>query len=196
MFLLDLAMNVELKFVTPNALEQIGEYAGICYNSSLEKGACVKRAISCKDRGHLATLRFAHATFHVSGISRTCSHQFVRSKHLEFLQRSQRYCNESETPFVVPTKDPDLSSIITASYQASLDTYNKLIAAGVKKEDARFVLPNGGTTELVVVGNFQAWLDFIKLRADKHAQWEIRDVAKEINNILSGHAPGLFNWMP
>lgn len=189
-------MNVELKFVTPNALEQIGEYAGICYNSSLEKGACVKRAISCKDRGHLATLRFAHATFHVSGISRTCSHQFVRSKHLEFLQRSQRYCNESETPFVVPTEDPDLSSIITASYQASLDTYNKLIAAGVKKEDARFVLPNGGTTELVVTGNFQAWLDFIKLRADKHAQWEIRDVAKEINNILSGHAPGLFNWMP
>jgi len=196
MFSLDLAMNVELKFVTPNALEQIGEYAGICYNSSLEKGACVKRAISCKDRGHLATLRFAHATFHVSGISRTCSHQFVRSKHLEFLQRSQRYCNESETSFVVPTKDPDLSSIITTSYQASLDTYNKLIEAGVKKEDARFVLPNGGTTELVVVGNFQAWLDFIKLRADKHAQWEIRDVAKEINNILSGHAPGLFNWMP
>jgi len=189
-------VNVELKFVTPNALEQIGEYAGICYNSSLEKSACVKRAISCKDRGHLATLRFAHATFHVSGISRTCSHQFVRSKHLEFLQRSQRYCNESETPFVVPTKDPDLSAVITASYQASLDTYNKLIAAGVKKEDARFVLPNGGTTELVVTGNFQAWLDFIKLRADKHAQWEIREVAKEINNILSEHAPGLFNWMP
>jgi len=196
MFLLGQAMHVELKFVTPNALAQIGEYAGICYNSNLEEGTCIKRAISCKDKGHLATLRFAHATFHVSGISRTCSHQFVRSKHLEFLQRSQRYCNESETPFVVPTKDPDLSAVITASYKASLDTYNKLIESGVKKEDARFVLPNGGTTELVVTGNFQAWLDFIKLRADKHAQWEIRDVAKEINNILSGHAPGLFNWMP
>jgi len=196
MFLLDLAMNVKLEYVTPNSLELIGRFAGICYNSNLETAACTKRAISCKDKGHLATLRFAFATFHVSRISRTCSHQFVRSKHLDFLQRSQRYCNESETPFVVPTKDPDLSSIITASYKASLDTYNKLIAAGVKKEDARFVLPNGGTTELVVTGNFQAWLDFIKLRADKHAQWEIRDVAKEINNILSGHAPGLFNWMP
>ena len=196
MFLLDLAMNVELLFVTPNSLEFIGQCAGICYNSSQDPKASVKRAISCKDKGHLATLRFAHATFHISGISRTCSHQLVRSKFLDFLQRSQRYCNESETPFVVPTKDPDLSAVITASYQASLDTYNKLIESGVKKEDARFVLPNGGTTELVVVGNFQAWLDFIKLRADKHAQWEIRDVAKEINNILSGHAPGLFNWMP
>lgn len=196
MFLLGQAMYVELKFITPNALAQIGEYAGICYNSSLKEGACIKRAISCKDKGHLATLRFAHATFHVSGISRTCSHQFVRSKHLDFLQRSQRYCNESETSFVIPTKDPDVSAIINASYQASLDTYNRLIEAGVKKEDARFVLPNGGTTELIVTGNFQAWLDFITLRADTHAQWEIREVAKTINNILSEHAPGLFNWMP
>ena len=45
-------MNVELKFITPNALKQIGEYAGICYNSSLEETACVKRAVSCKDKGH------------------------------------------------------------------------------------------------------------------------------------------------
>jgi len=189
-------MQITLKHITPNALEFIGELAGICYNSKNEPTANVKRALHCKNSGHLATLRFATAVFHIQGISRTCSHQMVRSKFLEFLQRSQRYCNESETPFVVPTEDPDLSAVITASYKASLDTYNKLIAAGVKKEDARFVLPNGGTTELVVTGNFQAWLDFIKLRADKHAQWEIREVAKEINNILSGEAPGLFNWMP
>ena len=89
-----------------------------------------------------------------------------------------------------------MAPTIVAAYKASLDTYNKLIAAGVKKEDARFVLPNGGTTELVVTGNFQAWLDFIKLRADTHAQYEIRHVAKTINNILSEHAPGLFDWMP
>lgn len=189
-------MLVELKFVTPNALQQIGEYAGICYNSSMDSGSCVKRAVSCKDKGHLATLRFAHATFHVSGISRTCSHQFVRSKHLDFLQRSQRYCNESEAEFVVPTKDPDIAALITASYQDSLAQYKKLLSAGVKKEDARFVLPEATTTELIVTGNFQAWLDFISLRADTHAQLEIREVAKTINNILSDHAPGLFNWMP
>lgn len=191
-----MSVKVELKFVTPNALAQIGEYAGICYNSNLEEGTCIKRAISCKDKGHLATLRFAHATFHVSGISRTCSHQFVRSKHLDFLQRSQRYCNETETDFVVPPVSPDMAAIITASYQTALVQYKTLLAAGIKKEDARFVLPNGGTTELIVTGNFQAWLDFIKLRADKHAQWEIREVAKIINNKLSEHAPGLFDWMP
>ena len=191
-----MAMNVELKFITPNALQQIGEYAGICYNSSLEETACIKRAVSCKDKGHLATLRFAHATFHVSGISRACSHQFVRSKHLDFLQRSQRYCSEKETIFVLPESFKDDPEVL---YQLAKQQYlyNNLIASGVKKEDARFVLPEATTTELIVTGNFQAWLDFIKLRADKHAQWEIREVAKTINNILAKELDNqLFGWMP
>jgi thymidylate synthase (FAD) len=75
--------------------------------------------------------------------------------------------------------------------------YERLIKEGVKKEDARFVLPEATTTELVVTGNFQAWIDFIKLRADKHAQWEIREVARTINNILAQELDNqLFHWMP
>ena len=176
------------------ALEHIGRCAGICYNSSLEPNACVKRAVSCKDKGHLATLRFAHATFHVSGISRACSHQFVRSKHLDFLQRSQRYCSEQDTSFVYPGTQEDFK--ISGLYQRAMAVYKELIAAGVKKEDARFVLPEGTTTELVVVGNLQAWLDFVRLRADKHAQWEIRAVAREINNQLAAKLNPLFTWIP
>ena len=189
-------MNVELLNITPNALEFIGRCAGICYNSSMDTGSCIKRAVSCKDKGHLATLRFAHATFHISGISRVCSHQFVRSKHLDFLQRSQRYCKESDAGFVIPpSKDWELAFDIHNKY--CLDLYNKLIREGVKKEDARFVLPEATETELIVTGNFQAWLDFIKLRADTHAQWEIREVAKTINNILSKELDNqLFHWMP
>lgn len=189
-------MNVELLDVTDHPLLRIGQYAGICYNSSQEEEPSVKRAVACKDRGHLATLRFAYATFHVSGISRTCSHQFVRSKHLDFLQRSQRYCKEDEASFVMPVLDAELTKAVEAHYDRSMALYRKLLDNGVKKEDARFVLPESTETELIVTGNFQAWLDFIKLRGDVHAQWEIRTVAKTINNILAQQAPGLFNWMP
>jgi thymidylate synthase (FAD) len=191
-------MKVELLHSTPDALAFIGKCAGICYNSSTEREPSIKRAIQCKDKGHLATLRFAHATFHVSGISRACSHQFVRSKHLDFLQRSQRYCKEDEATFVLPnTGDIALNNEILTSYKLSSDCYKFLLASGVKKEDARFVLPEATTTELIVTGNFQAWLDFINLRADKHAQWEIREVAKEINNLLAKELDNqLFNWMP
>lgn len=187
-------MKVELLHVTPNALESIGKYAGICYGSSTDTDSCIRRAISCREKGHLATLRFAHATFHVSGISRICSHQFVRSKHLDFLQRSQRYCKEDEAQFVYPGTTSD--TLISGAYQSAMAKYKELLALGVKKEDARFVLPEGTQTELIVTGNLQSWLDFIKLRADTHAQWEIRQVAKIINNHLASECNGLFNWIP
>jgi len=197
MFLLGQAMNVELLDITPNALEKIGQYAGICYNSSMDSNSCVRRAISCKDKGHLATLRFASAVFRVSGISRICSHQFVRSKHLDFLQRSQRYCKESNADYVVPNLTKEQEETYYIAIQAAKRTYDNLLSLGMKKEDARFVLPEATTTELIVVGNFQAWLDFISLRADTHAQWEIRDVAKTINNILAKELDNnLFTWMP
>jgi len=189
-------MNVELLNITPNSLEFIGKCAGICYSSSTDTAACIKRAVACKDKGHLATLRFAYATFHISGISRTCSHQFVRSKHLDFLQRSQRYCSEKDTDFVYPPSVENNLDVETL-YAHALGLYEELIKKGIKKEDARFVLPEATTTELVVTGNFQAWLDFIELRADKHAQWEIREVAKTINNILAKELDNqLFEWMP
>jgi thymidylate synthase (FAD) len=187
-------MHVELLHITPDALAFIGKCAGICYGSSTERELSIKRAVSCKDKGHLATLRFAHATFHVSGVSRICSHQFVRSKHLDFLQRSQRYCKEDEAQFVYPGTKEDFK--ISGLFQKAQAVYNELLAAGVKKEDARFVLPEGTATELIVTGNLQAWLDFIRLRSGPEAQREIREVAITINNILSEHCPGLFNWIP
>lgn len=186
-------MGVNLEFITPNAVEMIGRFASICYDSNKSKESCIRRATSCKDKGHLATMRFAHAVFHVYGISRACSHQMVRSRHLDFLQRSQRYCNEEDRGFIMPpnlTSDQEelfASGLFEAKY-----IYEQLIDSGIRKEDARFILPEGAETELYVVGNLQAWKDFISLRATKHAQWEIRQVAIDINNLLSDHCPELF----
>jgi len=189
-------MKVTLVQHTPNPEEHIGLLAGICYGKTGEQSPeqCIKRAYHCVTKGHLSTLRFAHATFLVEDISRICSHQFVRSKHLDFLQRSQRYCNEGEIESVMP------DSIMSSKYHIDVWEiqnhakwlYDKLIADGFKKEDARFILPQGTTTELLVVGNFQAWYDFIKLRSGKEVQWEIRAVAHEINRQLHGIAPNIF----
>jgi thymidylate synthase (FAD) len=187
-------MKVTLEHITPNAEEFIGRMAAICYDANLDPAACTRRAAKCSRDGHLATLRFASAVFHIEGISRVCSHQFVRSKHLDFLQRSQRYCKEVDTEFVTP--DNAFAYDYQRHYQHCLALYHSLIKEGVKKEDARFVLPEATHTEMNVVGNLQAWMDFIKLRDDPHAQWEIRNVARTINNILAEHCPNIFFWRP
>lgn len=188
-------MKVELVDITPNAEEKIGGYAGECYNAKKDKESCIRRAKKCMDDGHLSTLRFAIACFHITGISRVCSHQLVRSKHLDFLQQSQRYVNQKDAEFSVPEANITKQLQIKSHYSDCLNLYNELISGGMKKEDARFVLPEATHTSLYVVGNLQAWKDFIKLRADKHAQLEIREVAKEINNLLNKECPNLFHWM-
>ncbi len=168
---------------------KIGRFAAICYDSAVDDEACIRRTKSCTNKGHLATLRFAYATFKIEGISRACSHQLVRSKHLDYLQESQRYVEQDEVEFIYPTDDDSFDVI----YETCIKAYRELLNKGIKKEDARYVLPNAATTSLYVTGNFQAWRDFINLRSGKEVQWEIRAVAHEINRQLKEIAPNVFD---
>jgi thymidylate synthase (FAD) len=178
----------------------IGMAAGICYGKfeTSTREQHIKRAAHCVNSGHLSTLRFAHAVFRIEGISRICATQILRSKHLDFLQRSQRYTEKQKTiypPILLNYNNElsdDLDAMIDNLAMASDLAYAQAISEGVKKEDARFLLLQGAETELIVVGNFQAWIDFINLRETKEAQWEIRAVATEIREQLATIAPNIF----
>lgn len=186
-------MQVELVDYTQDAERKIGLYASICYDSKTDEESCLRRAKHVANNGHLACLRFATATFRISGISRICSHQFVRSKHLDFLQRSQRYVEEDNTGFISPDSFGSYTTDVRDIYNDLLYYYNDMIKQGIKKEDARFILPQAIETELYVTGNFQAWQDFINLRKYKAAQWEIQEVATRIERQLNNIAPNIFN---
>lgn len=180
-----------------NAEEHIGRMAAICYDADTSADACIRRAIKCKDSGHLATMRFAFATISVDGISRVCSHQLVRMAHAGILQRSQRYVKESNVEFIDPPALLDcpewyrnawakVQADAEALYLSAVD--QKLL----KKEDARYILPQGCATGVNLCLNFQGWQDMLRNRDDKHAQWEIRNVASEIRKLLIVIAPGIF----
>jgi len=190
-------MKIELIRITPDAEAAIGEDASECYDSKTDRDSCIKRAGHCVDSGHLATLRFAHATVRISGISRVCSHQLVRVAHAGILQRSQRYVKEAAVEYVDP---PALASVDWEDTMEWRDIqrraealYLKLVdEKHMKKEDARYILPQGCTTSLRMCLNFQAWRDLLGNRRDKAAQWEVRDVANEIYRLLNNEAPRIF----
>ena len=173
--------------------QNLGRFAGICYG---REGNDDKRLAHIIDVGHLSVLRFGHAVFKVEGISRVCLAQLTRSKHLDYLVRSSRYCDESDAEFVRPEGFNKLDK----SHQIKLDLlenalrdyYIELRESGMSKQDARFWLPQAQATELYVAGNYQAWKDFIKLRNTKHAQAEVRNVAAEIERQLKELAPIIF----
>jgi len=66
----------------------------------------------------------------------------------------------------------------------ALKTYNSLLKRGVAPEQARFVLPQGMYTEWYWTGSLAAFARVYKLRSDPHAQWEVQEYAKAINEII------------
>ena len=59
----------------------------------------VKKVISS---GHLSTIEHIQVSFAVSNISRSCSHQLVRHRHMSFSQKSQRYVKENQFEYLIP----------------------------------------------------------------------------------------------
>lgn len=70
-----------------------------------------------------------------------------------------------------------------------LDQYQCLLNAGVCAEQARMVLPQNTMTEWIWSGTLLAFIRVCKLRLDKHAQKETRDVAELIGNNVKTHFP-------
>ena len=65
-------------------------------------------------------------------------------------------------------------------------SYKQAIEDGIKPEDARFFLPEATKTNLTCGMNLREFFNFLNLRLDQHAQWEIRELAEEMfNQVLN-----------
>ena len=136
---------------------------------------------------HLNTDYSGYAMFYIEGISRIATHQLVRHTSLNFSQRSQRYVNEKDNEVYIP--DTIQNQNVIESFKA-LDRhlqklYDKFVNEyKIKIEDARYILPSGRKSTIVVSGTLRWINDFIEKRLDNHAQKEIRDIAYRMKNIL------------
>jgi thymidylate synthase (FAD) len=145
--------------------------------------------------GHESIIEHASVTFDISGISRACSHQLVRHRLASYSQESQRYVDMSAPEFVVPpsvARDPEAQSIWDEFMDQVADTYHRLRELRVRKEDARFVLPNAAATRIIVTMNFRSLRHLFAVRCDKAAQWEIRELALEMLRQVHELAPAVF----
>ena len=82
-----------------------------------------------------------------------------------------------------------LRKIYEDSVEASFAAYNKLIEAGVAREMARGVLPVCQYTQFYWSVNARSLLNFLQLRQDGHAQYEIRVYADAIAEIFKEKMP-------
>ena len=197
-------MHVELLYHTPDPERAIATAARLCY---APVGAAELMETMSEERmhsvlstimksGHFSTLEHVSYTFAVDGVSRALTHQLVRHRLASFNQQSQRYVKFAGDVEVVkpPTvaAQEDTSRIFDEAIDAVVDAYHKLLDAGVPAEDARYLLPNAAETKIVITMNIRELLHFLSLRCCNRAQWEIRELANRMLELVRPTAPYIF----
>jgi len=177
--------------------EDIIEFAArVCYRSTARMGHSPDFIAARIREGHEDIIEHAQATYFIEGISRACSHQLVRHRIASFSQESQRYTDLGENAeFVMPeaiANNPQARQVWDDVISRLEGAYREFRKLGIRKEDARFLLPNATTTNLVLSMNFRSLRHFFWLRCDKAAQWEIRDLATEMLRLIYPIAPSVF----
>jgi len=185
-------MDIELVAVTPNAVEVIENAGRTCYQSEAngEVGDLAKKLVKS---GHHSVLEHAYCTFRINGCSRAMTHQLVRHRLMAISQQSQRYVREDQFDYVIPPAiEEKHKDLFVSQMEVIQGMYNEWKIRGIRNEDARFVLPNACESEIVISFNFREARHIFEVRCDKHAQWEIRVMAKEMLRILNEEAPAIF----
>ncbi len=193
-------MHVELIAITQylrgkGTPEELLEHAGrVCYRSESrgDSGRFLRARIR---EGHESIIEHASATFEVSSISRAASHQLVRHRLASYSQESQRYVDMSDPEWVLPPSVAADARARTVWEEFALQVrsaYGALRELGVRKEDARFVLPNAAATRIVATMDFRELLHVFRLRISPAAQWEIRAICVRMLELVTPHAPNVF----
>jgi thymidylate synthase (FAD) len=83
-----------------------------------------------------------------------------------------------------------MQNTMLSAYNVSNLAYNDLIAKGIAREVARFVLPQGGFTRMFVSGTCRNWMHYLRVRDDEGVvQWEHVELARAIRPIFATQFP-------
>ena len=145
--------------------------------------------------GHHSVIEHAVFTFSVEGVSRALTHQLVRHRVASFSQQSQRYVSLTEPTYVTPHTvegDEEARRVFDETMDTIWRVYSKLEGMGIPAEDARYLLPNGCTTNITITMNARELLHFFSLRCCNRAQWEIREMADRMLELCMEVSPVIF----
>lgn len=122
---------------------------------------------------------------------RGVSHEIVRHRIASYIQESTRYCNYSKEKFgneIVYIKPVDFELTVDDINILELieKHYLKRLGEGLTPQQARYFLPAGLKTEIVITMNLREWRHFFRLRCHKTAHPQMRAMAKNILNKLNG----------
>lgn len=171
--------------------------------------------------GHESPIEHIAFTFGIEGVSRSLLAQFTRHRMASYSVKSQRYVNEAKFEYVIPPeieKNPVTKKLFEEAMADDVEKYNAIADALSKEhykefiaqgkddktakrlaekkaiEDARYVLPNACETKIIATFNARSLLNFFGERCCERAQWEIRDMACKMLELVKKAAPTVFRY--
>jgi len=210
-------MNVKLISVTPDAETTMGYVARVSNPNNQSNPAVAGLLGYCIKHGHWSVFEQAHMTVEIE-TTRGLAAQILRHRSFTFQEFSQRYADTNLLADEIPVPDlrsqdlknrqnsiddipknkkKDYQEKIAEHFVESMDLYNELLAAGIAKECARFVLPLATPTRLYMTGSVRSWIHYIDLRSAHGTQKEHMDVVAAIREIFKRQFPictNALNW--
>ena len=150
---------------------------------------------------HMTPFEHQCATFRVV-LPLFIGREWLRHRTQSFNEVSQRYSEDPIGKFYYPkiwrkqaetnkqssvgeVEDQNgCTEILKDAYENALNAYKKLLEKGVCREQARSIVPFGNYTEFYATANLRNWLHFYRLRIASDAQWEIRQYARCLGELL------------
>ena len=195
--------GVEIMTPTDGILQHLERCGRVCYKSEdkIADGTAEKFIAGIIKRGHDAVLEHASITVKFT-CDRGVSHEIVRHRMASYCQESSRYCNYSKDGFggEITVIRPLYLAEGTEGWQHWKEAcwtaerrYFELLNWGCTPQEARAVLPNSLKTELIMTANIREWRHFLRLRCDKAAHPQMREVALMLLDKLRKAVPVCFD---
>ncbi len=139
---------------------------------------------------HASTLEHLSYNFYIKGVSRALLQELARHRMASLSVKSTRYTLKElkdEEPF--KTSDIKRASkylvltqiaLVDEMSIKALENLRQVLFAGISNDRAKYCLPESYKTELTWSCNARSLQNFISLRSDKAALWEIRDLACQL----------------
>jgi thymidylate synthase (FAD) len=205
-------MSVKLIWITPNAEDLIAHMARVS-NPKNQNSEDIEELIRYMMRHkHWSPFEMANAVFEIN-TTRDIARQILRHRSFSFQEFSQRYASIKELPATIhrecrlqgitnrqssiETSNSDMvslwSDIQKTVHDITQEAYFAALDAGIAKEQARALLPEGLTpTRMYMNGTIRSWLHYLDLRCKEDTQKEHRLIAEQIASILSQELPTIY----
>lgn len=186
-------MRVTVERATDKPVEVISMAAGTCFGKGDVSQVSVRRVENCYLNGHLSVFEHATLSLRIEGISRACMAQLTRHRLASYCVESQRYNRYDLTgdDWFVKPKSFDDRPFDDFCYRDALHTcaenYMSALKAGIRPEDARYLLPEATKTNLVMTINCRVLYHLFDMRLAKSAQWEIRELFEKIAEAVRNY---------